>query len=112
VKVVYKITYPNGKIYVGLDLTNTISYFGSPSGELIARDFTREQRRSFTITKDVLWESADASDSEARKKEKELILACRSNDPFIGYNQWPPMKHELNQAPAPTRLDVGCSEHS
>ena len=23
-KVIYKITYPNGKIYIGLDLTNTL----------------------------------------------------------------------------------------
>jgi hypothetical protein len=30
-KQVYKVTYPNGKIYVGMDLTGTISYFGSPS---------------------------------------------------------------------------------
>lgn len=30
-KQVYKITYPNGKIYVGMDLTGTLLYFGSPS---------------------------------------------------------------------------------
>jgi hypothetical protein len=30
-KQVYKITYPNGKIYVGMDVTGAISYFGSPS---------------------------------------------------------------------------------
>ena len=28
-KVIYKITYPNGKIYVGKDLTASINYFGS-----------------------------------------------------------------------------------
>jgi hypothetical protein len=27
--VIYKITYPNGKIYVGQDLRNTLTYFGS-----------------------------------------------------------------------------------
>ena len=48
-KVIYKITYPNGKIYVGLDLTDTIDYFGSPNSKLIEQDFTREQRRDFTI---------------------------------------------------------------
>ena len=26
----YKITYPNGKIYVGMDLTGTLTYFGGP----------------------------------------------------------------------------------
>jgi hypothetical protein len=30
-KQVYKITYPNGKIYVGSDLTGTLTYFGRPS---------------------------------------------------------------------------------
>jgi hypothetical protein len=30
-KQVYKITYPNGKTYVGMDLTGTLLYFGSPS---------------------------------------------------------------------------------
>jgi hypothetical protein len=26
-KVIYKITYPNGKIYVGQDVTDSINYF-------------------------------------------------------------------------------------
>lgn len=91
-KVVYKITYPNGKIYVGLDLTDTITYFGSPSSEQIARDFTRDQRKHFTITKEILWESDEATDSEARQKEKQLIVEHRANDPSIGYNQWPLLK--------------------
>jgi hypothetical protein len=30
-KQVYKITYPNGEIYVGMDLTGTALYMGSPS---------------------------------------------------------------------------------
>jgi hypothetical protein len=29
VKVVSKITWPNGKIYIGSDLTDSITYFGS-----------------------------------------------------------------------------------
>jgi hypothetical protein len=53
-KVVYKITYPNGKIYVGKDLTGTFTYMGSPSGPYVERDFTPEQRRNFTIRKDAL----------------------------------------------------------
>jgi hypothetical protein len=44
-KVIYKITYPNGKIYVGKDLTDSINYFGSADSGLIERDFSREQRR-------------------------------------------------------------------
>ena len=86
-KVIYKITYPNGKIYIGMDLTNSINYFGSASSELIAQDFTPEERRTFTITREILFESED--ESAIRQKETELIRKYRSNDPAIGYNRWP-----------------------
>ncbi|MFA5206006.1 MAG: GIY-YIG nuclease family protein [Lentisphaeria bacterium] len=88
-KIIYKITYPNGKIYVGKDLTDSINYFGSANSDLIAQDFTREQRRDFTIRKEILWESESASDSEVNQKEVEFIRQLQSNDPAIGYNQWP-----------------------
>lgn len=91
-KVIYKITYPNGKIYIGKDLTNTLNYFGSASSKLIEKDFTREQQKDFTIRKEILWESDTASDSEVNKKEVEFILFYRSNDPAVGYNQWPKFK--------------------
>ena len=91
-KVIYKITYPNGKIYVGQDLTDSINYFGNASSELIAKDFTREQRRDFTIRKEILLESESASHSEVTNKEVEYIQNLRSNDPAIGYNQWPKFK--------------------
>jgi hypothetical protein len=89
VKVVYKITYPNGKIYVGKDLTDSITYFGSPNKTLIEKDFTRQQKRDFTVRKEIVWESEDATDEEVNKKEIELINKYHSNDPKIGYNQWP-----------------------
>ena len=88
-KVVYKTIYPNGKIYVGSDLTDDINYFGSADSRLIAADFTREERRVFTVTREILWESEDATDSEVRAKEKEWILLLRANDPAVGYNQKP-----------------------
>ena len=53
-KVIYKITYPNGKIYVGKDLTGTLNYFGSADSRLIAKDFTSEQQRDFTIRRDLI----------------------------------------------------------
>ena len=93
-KVIYKITYPNGKIYVGQDLTGSINYFGSASDDLIAMDFTREQRRDFTIRKEILWESESASHSEVTQKELEFIQGLRSNGPAIGYNQWPKFKRQ------------------
>ena len=88
-KVIYKITYPNGKIYVGKNPTDSINYFGSASSELIAKDFTREQRRDFVIGKQILWESESASDAEVSEKEIEYIRKLKSNDPAVGYNQWP-----------------------
>jgi hypothetical protein len=93
-KVIYKITYPNGKIYIGKDLTDSINYFGSADSTLIEKDFTGEQRRDFTIRKEILWESEDASDTEVNQKEVELIQKYRSNDPSVGYNQWPNVRAE------------------
>ena len=91
-KVIYRITYPNGKIYIGKDLTGTLNYFGSENSQLIQKDFTPDQQRDFTIRKEILWESRVASDQEVNRKEVELIMFHRSNDPSIGYNQWPRSK--------------------
>ncbi len=88
-KVIYKVTYPNGKIYIGKDLTDSINYFGSADSRLVERDFTREQRRDFTIRREILWESETATDAEASQKEVEFIRSYRSNDPAVGYNRWP-----------------------
>jgi hypothetical protein len=88
-KVIYKITYPNGKIYIGKDLTDSINYFGSASSALVAPDFTREQRRDFTMRREILWESQTASDGVVSQKEVDLIRQYRSNEPAIGYNRWP-----------------------
>ena len=86
-KVIYKVTYPNGKIYVGQDITDSANYFGSANSELIAADFTRDQLRDFTGRKQVLWESDTASNAEVCRKELEFIRSLRANDPAIGYNR-------------------------
>jgi hypothetical protein len=92
-KVIYKITYPNGKIYIGQDVTDSIGYFGSPDSKLIEKDFTREQRLVFTIRKEILWELETATKEEVNKKEKEFILLYHSNNPAIGYNHLPKFKN-------------------
>ena len=92
--VVFKITYPNGKIYIGQDRLNEINYFGSANHELIARDFTPEQRRSFTITRLILWESAEADRVEVTRVEFEFIRQYQSNNPDIGYNRIPKYRPE------------------
>jgi hypothetical protein len=91
-KVIYKITYPNGKIYIGKDLTNSANYFGSAGHDHIARDFTREQLKDFTIRREIIWESESATDAEVSQKEVDFIRAHRSNDPNVGYNRWPRFK--------------------
>lgn len=88
-KVVYRITYPNGKIYVGMDLTGTALYFGSPRKAFIAEDLGPEVCRDLTIRKQIIWESETATDLEVREMERRLIVSERANDPRIGYNTWP-----------------------
>ena len=92
-KIIYKITYPNGKIYIGKDLTDDINYFWSAKWELIAKDFSREEIRNFVIRKEIIWEGENCLDSEVNKKEVEFIKHYKSNDPNIGYNQWPKFKY-------------------
>lgn len=92
-KVIYKITYPNGKIYIGQDITATLNYFGSANSKLIEKDFTKkEEMHDFTIRKEILWESETASNQEVNLMEVGLIKKYESNNPRIGYNQWPKFK--------------------
>jgi hypothetical protein len=37
ISVIYKMTYPNGKIDIGQDVTDSINHLGSASSALIAR---------------------------------------------------------------------------
>jgi len=83
---IYRITYPNGKIYVGSDTTDTLTYFGSVNNDLVAADFTAAERASFAITKDVLW-SGECTRSELVRIERKLIRELQSNNPAIGYNR-------------------------
>jgi hypothetical protein len=91
-KNIYLITYPNGKIYVGKDLTGDMNYFGSASSETIEKDFTEEEMMDFSIRKQILWQSLTASDEEVNGLEVEFIKRHRSNDPKIGYNRWPKLQ--------------------
>ncbi len=92
-KWIYKITYPNGKIYIWKDLTGTFSYFGSVNSKLLESDFTEEERKIFTITREILWQPETATDSEVNQKEVEFIWLFQSNNPNIWYNRWPKFKN-------------------
>lgn len=69
-KEVYRIAYPNGKIYVGQDVTGSANYFGSASSDLIAvgQDFARDE--SVAGTKSL-------SPGQARADEIWAVLSKR-----------------------------------
>ncbi|MCP2330885.1 hypothetical protein [Actinoalloteichus caeruleus] len=88
-QVVYKITYPNGKIYVGSDVTGTVTFFGTGNDKLVAAEHTPEQLRDFTVRKQVLWESQTAEPTEVLAWKRQYIETLQSNNPDIGYNRTP-----------------------
>lgn len=100
--VIYKITYPKGKIYIGSDRTNDINYFGSAYSELIAADYNEEERKIFTITREILWGPEQITLSELLEKENEYIKRNEANNPQKGYNLRPKLinnkeKIDLNE---------------
>jgi len=84
---IYKIIYPNGKIYIGQDRTDDINYFGSANSHIIAASFTKKQRRLFTVTKEILFEKAHLTIQELNRIERKYIALYNSDDPVIGYNR-------------------------
>lgn len=88
--VVSKITFPNGKIYIGKDVGNdghTIRYFGTWDYKSVERDFSKEELADFSIRRTILFESEDKKEVSVR--EMGLIREYSSNDPEIGYNKVP-----------------------
>ncbi len=85
--VIYKITYPNGKIYIGKDLTNSINYWGSANDEYIAKDFSDEERLDMSIRREILWYSETVDFTEVNRKEIEFIKKFKSHLPEVGYNR-------------------------
>lgn len=104
-KVIFMITYPNGKIFVGKDADDNINNFGDADPALVAADFNREQRRSFAIRKEILWESAEASDEDLARVALAYIRSLGANDPAMGYNRFPPLK---GQGAAGDTVDTGA----
>ncbi len=96
-KQVYKITYPTGKIYIGKDSYGSFRYFGSPNINLINEDFQslpKEVKMDYNVRKQILWESEDATEKELSEKEVHYIRKFNSNNPEIGYNQWPKFRSD------------------
>ncbi|TVP73319.1 MAG: GIY-YIG nuclease family protein [Rhodobacteraceae bacterium] len=86
--VVYRLTFPNGRIYIGKDIGgrgHSLRYFGSWDNTTVSADFSDQELRDFTVRKEILFESADKY--EVTRKESELIRENRSNVSEIGYNR-------------------------
>ena len=94
--VVYKITFPNGKIYIGKDIGrngHTIRYFGSWDFRRVELDFSKEELRDFTVRREILFESTDKL--EVGRREMELIISEGANDPQRGYNRLPHYRPDI-----------------
>ena len=93
-KYIYKITYPNEKIYVGSDATGSyLTYFGSPTRKYLEKDFEKdypyEKQKELEIKKMILDSFDKISNKDLRSKEREYIVKLGSNNPEIGYNLKP-----------------------
>lgn len=88
--VIHRLTFPNGKIYIGMDIGGTghsLRYFGSWNNALVEADFEKSELADFSLRKEIIFESHDKA--EVRKREVKEIVAQRANDPAVGYNRFP-----------------------
>lgn len=86
-KQIFKITFPNNKIYIGKDLSGTLTYFGSFDPLSVKADYVNIRISNFTLKKEILWESETADESELSRREAQYIAIFGSTNPRIGYNR-------------------------
>lgn len=93
---VYKVTFPNGKTYIGSDTAATAEYdyykyMGSPIGKTKAlmhselQPLLNESKR-LTLTKVLLYEARDCTVAHIKSKEREFIKLTDSTNREVGYN--------------------------
>lgn len=73
-------------------------YFGSPQIDVVDEDFatlSKESRLEYSVSKQILWESEDATEKELSEMEVKFIKHFQSNNPAIGYNRWPKYKEDI-----------------
>jgi hypothetical protein len=89
VKIIYKITYPNGR-FTSAKMSPTALTISAARIVSLSRQISRERRGViFSIRREILWESETATAAEVKAEEFRLIRHYRSNDPRIGYNRSP-----------------------
>ena len=86
---VYKITFPNGKIYIGCDwgkVQEVVTYFGSPTVRQKINDEHRHLEKVgevVRIEKEILF---IGTRREALQKEREFIKSYQATNLERGYN--------------------------
>jgi hypothetical protein len=61
-------------------MTDDINSFGSAHPELVTKDFTREQRRNFTVPRETPWESKTASKAVSKRPSRRLQSNAEAPD--------------------------------
>lgn len=93
---VFKVTFPNAKIYVGSDTAKNarldfFKYFGSPvkaKTEMLA-DLERylSGDYAYTLKKELLFSQANVRIGDVLKEEQRLIALLDAKNPNVGYNR-------------------------
>ena len=93
---VFKVTFPNGKIYIGSDTARTarldfFKYFGTPikAKEDMLHDLGKflDLAKPYVIKKEILYAQENAKVGDILKTEQKFIKSLNSKDPIIGYNR-------------------------
>jgi len=93
---VFKITFPNNKIYVGSDTAlsarlDYFKYFGSPrkaKTEMLADlgDFLN-QEKTYVLKKEILYSRENVTVGEILQIEHKFIKSLDAKNPSVGYNR-------------------------
>lgn len=93
---VFKVTFPNGKIYIGSDTAlnakiDFFKYFGSPKkGKNDMYNDLKEyidQKIPYKVQKEILYAAENLKIGDILKAEQYYIKYFNSKDPCIGYNR-------------------------
>jgi hypothetical protein len=93
---VFKITFPNGKIYVGSDTAMTarmdyFKYFGTPikakAEMLVELGEYLECATAYIVKKEILHSEENVRVEEILKIERAFIKSLQAQKPSIGYNR-------------------------
>lgn len=93
---VFKIIFPNGKIYVGSDTASTarldfFKYFGTP--QKAKNEMLSEMEeylagiKEYVVKKEILYSQENVRVGDILQIEQKFIKSLNAKDPSIGYNR-------------------------